>query len=478
MKLSILASGIPMNFKFWISWLLVTATASVFISLAQMYSREETLDNVRKTDFEIIYAALQLDASDQNVIFSKVTQKLIRSSKDRETGLTNNNALFQLALLNNTSCIDNGQKYESQKLCDHFPTLQAWADKSTLDEKTSAERNAKYPYQYAHFNGDTYLFKSVKNGSFLIGKAGDYAKSNPFRNTPLTFTKRVTNYIFGTWNGVSTFLYKTGITSNFIFLISFIATLLWKITSHQLQEKHQRAISELQKGIEDKDDEWNELLNSNSQIKQNLRAKDIEIKNLKLKMEEEKEASESNSEYLVNQAIELEKERDMIFDELIQTQTKMTLVEKENEVLQKDKETQAQKLAHPKLIQEYKAISDQINDIKRLWRSRTNWPDRLKIEENASPNKTRIPFTLSTAFITFERHIDKLYEDMFSPSPQERRATLDEKIDLLWKNNPNQKNRAHRIRIARNKWFHKSELPREEIINELIEEIINEDAPL
>lgn len=465
-----------MNFKFWISWLLVTAIASILVSLAQMYSREETLDNVRKTDFEIIYAALLLNPAAQHKTFTKVTDKLVRSRKNKK-GLTERNALFQLALLDSTSCIDNGPKHENIKLCGAFPTLQAWAEKSTLDKKTIAEGHSKYPYQYAHYDGETYLFKGINNGAILIGKAGDYAKSNPFRNTPLTFIKRTTSYIFGTWNGVSTFLYKTGITNNFIFLISFIATLLWKITSHQLQEKHQRAISELQKGIKDKDEEWNELLNSNNKINQDLRAKDIQIKHLKLKMEEEKEASESNSEYLVNQAIELEKERDMIFNELVQTQTKMSLVEKENEVLQKEKETQAQKLNHQKLIKEYKAINDEINEIKRLWRTRTNWADRLKIEKNASPNDSRIPFTLSTAFITFERHVDKLYEDTQTHWSLERKR-LDEKINHVWQKNPDKKRLAHRIRNARNAWFHESELPDPDVINELINMIFEENPPL
>ena len=470
MTISSSLNFIPRSLKFWITWFLITALTSLFVSLAQMYSREGTLDNVRKIDFGMVHDALTInqDPASQSEIFNKISGNLV-------LGKT---ALFQLAILNHVTCIDNGAKgKQNPALCVEFKNIQEWAEKSILIPNENA--NSKYPsvYEFANYKSDSYLFSHIGNGSILIGKAGDYAKNNPYGNRSLSYAKRVTNYYLGTLGGFNQMMYLTEMTRYLLFIISLIATLLWLFVTHQFQKKHQSTIASLQSTIKGKEEKWGKLKTIHNNVSQKLRLKESEIKNLQLKIEDEKNVNDSNLDYLQNQAIALEDEREALLDELIENQDLIIRLEQENDALLKEKEELAENLNQPKLVYEYKKLSEEIKDIKRLWRTRTNWADRLKIEEHTSPDKTRIPFTLSTAFITFERHVDKLYEDSLTHFTLEEIPLL-KKIDSVWANRPKERERSHRIRKARNDWFHYGTRPNDDVILELIEEIINEDALL
>ena len=70
---------IPRSLKFWVTWFLITAITSLFVSLAQMYSREHTLDNVRKIDFRMVHDTLILnqDLTSQSEAFRKISGNLV-----------------------------------------------------------------------------------------------------------------------------------------------------------------------------------------------------------------------------------------------------------------------------------------------------------------------------------------------------------------------------------------------------------------
>ena len=361
---------IPRSLKFWITWFLITALTSLFVSLAQMYSREGTLDNVRKIDFGMVHDALTInqDPASQSEIFNKISGNLV-------LGKT---ALFQLAILNHVTCIDNGAKgKQNPALCVEFKNIQEWAEKSILIPNENA--NSKYPsvYEFANYKSDSYLFSHVGNGSILIGKAGDYAKNNPYGNRSLSYAKRVTNYYLGTLGGFNQMMYLTEMTRYLLFIISLIATLLWLFVTHQFQKKHQSTIASLQSTIKGKEEKWGKLKTIHNNVSQKLRLKESEIKNLQLKIEDEKNVNDSNLDYLQNQAIALEDEREALLDELIENQDLIIRLEQENDALLKEKEELAENLNQPKLVYEYKKLSEEIKDIKRLWRTRTNWADRL-----------------------------------------------------------------------------------------------------
>ena len=106
-------------------------------------------------------------------------------------------------------------------------------------------------------------------------------------------------------------------------------------------------------------------------------------------------------------------------------------------------------------------------ELIQLWRRKTNWNHRLQIESKVSAEAKRVPFTVSTAFIAFENYIDQSYET--DPvDAHEIEPTLREKIDSISKGNPELRNVMHRIRKARNNWFHDGKDPELGLVKELL----------
>ena len=85
--------------QFWGLWFLATSFLCFLVALAQIYSREETFDNVRLIDFSVVYSVTANGSGKFEKNFKMAADQIALSSGA---------VLFPMALLTETSCVPNG----------------------------------------------------------------------------------------------------------------------------------------------------------------------------------------------------------------------------------------------------------------------------------------------------------------------------------------------------------------------------------
>lgn len=122
---------------------------------------------------------------------------------------------------------------------------------------------------------------------------------------------------------------------------------------------------------------------------------------------------------------------------------------------------------------EYQKLTHETKALKQLWRHEPTWTRRQQIETKVSLDKDNLPFTLTQAFIAFERHIDEEVEKCFEGKELEEALdkTLIKKIGIISRDNNmtrSQQDLYHEIRKARNKWVHGAIYPSKELLERLL----------
>jgi len=309
----------------------------------------------------------------------------------------------------------------------------------------------------------------------LIGKSGAYSVFNPVRNGISSFAREVFTYYLGSRKGLEKLLKKGKWALIVIFTSSLVLTVLYRRLVGLMERRHLDKVRTLQAELDGKDEEWSRLRNENMQINEKLRKNKIDLLVLKDKIHDEQKKGLSNTEDLMQQAIVLEDEKAELFKEKENLEFRILELEDEIEKLDKKKQSQADKAGREGLEKELRVARQRLNEVDKLWRRKTNWNERLRIEQKVCPEQQRVPFTTSTAFIAFEKYVDDYYDALISHFPDVE-PTLKEKIDLIGRKMPELRNEMHEVRIARNEWFHDGRPPEMGLIKKLIKLIEKEEA--
>jgi len=445
-------------------WLLITLFIMIVVSLAQMYSREVTIYKVHKNEFRLFSKILDNKYANDKY-FKKVTSQLITKK---------GYALFQIALVSNNKCIENTSHYYNNPLiCSFFKNF------NQVQEVLDRIKNKK-PYFYEFSTKDLNIDDKESNG-YLIKKL-KYTKNWLIaKNNLFLYSKghELDNFIhFMIHRYIQSNGYKKIFTKGkFLFLIvGVISLLLWLVNKFQNRKrliqyrKSSKSKKDILKKIEQYKESYNQYKLERYEQQQIIKQKEEELQNSKKSKEEIKKLEEEiyslyEKEEKFKQVIESNKE-------------KIIRLEQKEEKLQQKLSKELSKLSEYERNIEQLKIDNKIILLKKLWSNEPTWMERKEIEQIASLKKTNLPFTLTQAFIAFDKSILNQAR-VYDSNINSYNSNMCKNIDLIIKYKKlsvKLENELHEIRKARNRWFHSGIYPNYNIVNNLIKFLNDIDA--
>jgi len=426
---------------FILLWFIATSVIAILVSLSQMYSREVTLDNVRSIDFRVIREATKIASGDIFNNFKSVSDELSINNKKH--------VLFPMALLYESGCISNGINNQKNSICNQFHSLNEW--------KSKMSSLSKYNYFGINLKENelrTYFYERIFKKYLLVGQAGKYAKSYVTGKDPLLFflKERALKYYFSTTYGLKKIYSKSKYSILFIFIFSLAMLIIVILIKNIVEKRVIKSIDEIKKEIELKDKKKEKLIKKNSELSKTI---------YKIKEEQTKDVDEA-----LSMIVSLEDEKDQLSEKIIELECQI-------ETLAIRQERKLTELSRENFEKKFKELSQEYNSLIKLWGRSTKWKSRITIEKYATKLQ-RMPFTISVAFITFEKYIDTYYLD--SSGSNKNELSLYDKIEFLIRTEKLDRIKLHNIRKARNEWFHNGRYPEQGIVKNLID-IINNEEP-
>ena len=468
------------KYKFDILWFTLTFLIILAINISYMYSRDRTLSTVERNQF-YLFSNLMYATSLNSKMFLKVTKAL--TVIPRSSPVKSQQALFHIALITPKGCVENGKHPRNYPLlCETFPAPTAIKEilknkETYYISKKDGQKKQKVEYSTKELNikdgrNHAYLIKKrARTNKWIIAKKRYFKNDSDLKKLYFFLTKR---YIQTT--SLSSKLYNTKFSATTIFFTSLLVWLLFKSNERKNKkeyEKLSRRREEIQKNIIELDNKYNDLKNEIFNLEEGIREDELLLTSQHFTRSDDKKIVIEN----------IRKKTAM------QTIKKGSLIELKNHIVQLESEVEAiENLLSEKRIKlqdfernkEYQKLSTNAIILKQLWRHEPTWEKRKQIEATAVLTKGNLPFTLTQAFISFERFIDKEIEDCFPSEEQEEvlDKTLIIKINMVGKCRNLLKteiNLYHRIRKARNKWVHGAIYPNQELLNELLTILENTD---
>lgn len=423
------------KYKFEIYWLLVTIVVIIIVNIVQMYSREETLNKVNDTNFNLIYKFYNENHLDKSN-FKNALIPFLSSKKF---------ARIHMAIVFDKQCVENASHYYNNPLL-----CPVFHDFNTTIKKLSKQKQGFNPdktYFSTQFSSQEdkyqfYQFKKLDNSnSILIMKKNDN-----------NFSYFITNRL---WQGWKKILEK----SNYIFLILFSISFLLYVLFKLKQKWHSQIIKELEVEKGELINKLNKEEKDKNDIKSKLYENEIEIDELKLMPNINKELTEkiknlsSENDSLMLQLFEKEDIVAKLYQDLDGKDLKIWDISSkissyENEL--KNKELQEE---HMKL--------------EKLWRHDPSWNQRQEIERTVVNVKEHIPFTVTQGFLAFEYAIKEKSTKQIQKKSSEKKPSLEDLINEVCENRK-ECEEMHKIRQARNNWFHKGIYPTKDSVESLI----------
>lgn len=430
------------------TWIIFTIILGILLSLALLFSKDLTLETVKKNQFNIYYSFLNKnDLSDEkflqqnlNILLSNIKYPLL-----------------PLALIFNNKCIENINEYYAKRFDLSICKNINYDNLINLD--ISKIHYNDDGLKILEYNGKHYIFDKFENKDvWLLANIKDYYKSNHYQR----FFKFITSGNEGlSWLSSFKSIKKFFNNSKFIWtiLVPFSAILYLIFTFYYLKQsqKNKKLVEEKNKYINEWDNlNYNikELINEQMTLEKELNEKSkLELKNDLLNEEINKLNSKNsqlidNIEYHKNKLKEIEKNEDAISTKINTISKNLTELEKE-------------KLLDDSL--------NKLNQIDLLWKYNPTWQERYIIENNVSLRDEFTPFTISQAFICFEKIIENL---VVKNDESKKDLTLVEQINFIFEKGllPSKfENDLHLVRKARNKWFHNGVQPPKEVFEILLD---------
>ena len=437
-----------------------------------MYSRDKTLNTVERTDFKI-FTNLMYSTSLNTKRFLHIANALTilpHSSKEKTR-----QALFHIALITPKSCVENGKHpiRNTPFLCDLFPNPIAIEKllintKRTYFYKGRERENTEYStieLGIKDRRNNAYLIRKRKNSNkWIIAKKRYFRKDSAWKDFAFFITNR--------YMQTSSFRSKFHYTQHSIYVIllaSFLLWLLFKSRERKNTNKYNSLISESNKiksEIVDKDREYNSLKNQIYTIEEEVKDDELKLTTSTIDNSEDKKTVLERIRKKTIQQTHLN-------DALIALRDDIINLEARREAMFELLDEKRVKLNSEQRNVEYQKLTHETKALKQLWRHEPTWTRRQQIEMKVSLAQDNLPFTLTQAFIAFERHIDDEVEKCFEGKELEEALdkTLIKKIGIISRHNNmtrDQQNLYHEIRKARNKWVHGAIYPSKELLSRLL----------
>jgi hypothetical protein len=459
------------NYKFDIIWFSLTLLIILAINISYMYSRDRTLNTVEKKQFKI-FTKIMYVTSLNSKNFLKIANALTiipRSSPDKTR-----QALFHIALITPKGCIENGKHQRNFPLiCESFPTSKAIKEilknKKTQYFFNGHKRNVvEFSTEELEINDNrnrAYLIKKRANtNKWIVAKKRYFWKDSDFEKLYFFLTKR---YIQTT--SYSSKFYNTKFSALIILITSLLIWLLFKSKELKNRKEYKKLFGS-RKDTRDKiielNSKYNDLKDEIFTLEEEIREEELLLASQHFINTNEKKVAIEN----IRKKTVLQTEKN---GSLIKLRNSIIQLEAEGEVIENLLNEKRIKLRDFERDQEYKKLSNNAIILKQLWRHEPTWKKRKQIETTASLVEDNLPFTLTQAFMSFEKFIDKEIEECLSSEEQEEALdkTLIKKINIVGKCRKLSKsdlNLYHRIRKARNKWVHGAIYPTQDLLNELL----------
>ena len=462
------------KYRFDIVWILVTLSIMLLINIAYMYSRDKTLNTVERNNFKV-FTNLMYSTSLNTKRFLAISNALTivpRSSEDKTR-----QALFHIALVTEKSCVENGNHpiRNTPFLCDLFPNPDAIKEilkktNTTIKIKKSGKVVTRIQYSTRELSIDdsrnnAYLIRKRKNiNKWIVAKNRFYYNDSAWQDFYFFITKR---YIQTSSLG-SKFHY-TQHSIYVILLTSFLLWLLFKSRERKNTNKYKNLMAEsnrIKSEIVEKDSEYNMLKNQIYMIEEEVRADEVKLTSNTTDNQHDKKTILERIRKKTIQQTQLNEALNKLRDEIINLEAK-------GEAIFDMLDEKRVKLNSDQRNVEYRKLTYETKALKQLWRHEPTWTRRQQIETKVSLAKDNLPFTVTQAFIAFERHIDNEIEKCFDGKEQEEALdkTLIKKIGIISKHNNmsrSEQNLYHEIRKARNKWVHGAIYPNRELLEKLL----------
>ena len=423
-----------------IIWSFITFIFGIMVSLSFLFSREITLNTVKIIEFNIYYSFInKMKELNNSEILSNF--EILLSPKEFP--------LLQIALITESDCVENVSKYYEQKFNLSICNKISFNKLNNKDLKIDTYRDNNILFD----SKETYIFKKLDNKeAWLIARIDDYYKKNDIN--------RFFEYIISMEDGLSwitsiksfkVFLDKSKFIWTIIvpssFLLYFVFTLYYLIQTRKLISLKLEKDKYLS--------EWNKL---------NLKTKELILEQYKIE-----EKLKNNDNFSVKDIKKFELANKKILQDIdIYTNEIKTIEEK----LKKISEKLHNISKYVTSIEKEKILEhslDKLENIDLLWKYQPSWKQRHEIEIKVALRDNFTPFTISQAFICFEKIIEKLVTKV---DVQFQKNNLMEQINIVFENNllPNKfKKDLHLIRKARNEWFHTGKEPNQETYNILLD---------
>ena len=459
------------KYRFDITWIVVTLAIIFLINIAYMYSRDKTLNTVERTDFKI-FTNLMYSTSLNTKRFLDIANALTIVPHSSEEKVRQ--ALFHIALITPKSCVENGKHSRNKPfLCDLFPNPDAIEEilkktNTKIGIKDKVYNRVEYSTKELGINNlrnNAYLIRKRKNtNKWIVAKKRYYYKDSAWKDFYFFISKRYLQT-----SSLNSKFHYTKHSIYVILLTSFLLWLLFKSRERKNTDKYKSLIKESDKiksEIVEKDRECNMLKNQIYMIEEEVRDDEVKL------------TSNTTDNPQDNKTI-LERIRKKTIQ---QTQLNETLIKLRDEIINLEARGEAiydlldekrVKLNSDQRNAEYQKLTYETKALKQLWRHEPTWTRRQQIETKVSLAKDNLPFTLTQAFIAFERHVDDEIEKSFEGKELEEamEKTLIEKIRIISDHNNmsrSQQNLYHEIRKARNKWVHGAIYPKKELLERLL----------
>jgi hypothetical protein len=460
------------KYRFDIIWISATLSIMLLINIAYMYSRDKTLNTVEKTDFKV-FTSLMYNTSLNAKKFSNIANAF--TIKSHASEIKARQALFHIALVTPKSCVENGKHPIRNQpfLCDLFPNPDAIEEvlkkiKTTVDIKGKVYTRIEYSTKELGIDdprNNAYLIRKRKNiNKWIIAKKRFYNRDSFWKGFSFFITKR---YI-----QTSSFSSKFHYTRHSIYLIlltSFLLWLLFKSRERKNTNKYKSLMEEsnrIKSEIVEKDSEYNMLKNQIYMIEEEVRSDEVKLTSNTTDNQQGKKTILERIRKKTIQQTQLNEALNKLRDEIIN-------LEARGEAIFDMLDEKRVKLNSDQRNVEYRKLTYETKALKQLWRHEPTWTRRQQIETKVSLAKDNLPFTVTQAFIAFERHIDNEIEKCFDGQEQEEALdkTLIKKIGIISKHHNmsrSEQNLYHEIRKARNKWVHGAIYPNRELLEKLL----------
>lgn len=426
----------------------MTFILGVFIGFAFLFSRALTMNSVMINEFQIYYSFLnQMDQIDNNKIAENF--KVMLSPKKYP--------LLPIALISEKNCIENVSNYYAQRfnlsICQPFyPTILG----NINDFKTTED---KFHNQYIEYNDQHFIYKRLdKENIWLVAKIKDYYKSNGFL--------RFWNFIISGDEGRSwisslssfqTFFKKTKFLWSV--LLPFSYSLYFFFTFYYLKQTN--TIKQLTQDKEKTVAEWDAL---------NIKLKELIDEQLILENELKEKAELNMQNQFLNQEIDtLETKNKDLLENIKKYTTQIKEIESVENLLSQKIKTSSTKLTADEQEQILEKSLQRLGQLDLLWQYKPSWKERYEIENNVSLRDEFTPFTISQAFMCFEKLVEKF---VVKKDIEFKNLQLIDQINILFDQNllpMHYKEDMHSIRKARNQWVHHGKHPSREIYNLLLD---------